>query len=144
MRTTLLLAIFALTISLTFTQKLSEEEPLEGSGQLINPDDEDFEASGLPPEDDENQKPSSVRPQFVTETGAEIKNVVQTEAPPTIVTRRPAADPESSPGNNLMIIIAIVVIVGILILVGLIICCCRKRKSQNEYTAGQRTAKDYI
>lgn len=127
MRAFLLLAFLVLSSTCSFAQKLSEEDALEGSGHLINPDDEDFESSGLPPEDDDNYKPSSVKPHFVTEGGKEVKNVAATDAP-TIVTRRPS-DSDSSAGNNWLIILVIGVIIGLVLLGLLVYCCCKKSKS---------------
>ncbi|KAE9556173.1 hypothetical protein FO519_000661 [Halicephalobus sp. NKZ332] len=144
MRAILLLTFLVLSSTYSVAQKLSEEDALEGSGHLMNPDDEDFESSGLPPEDDDNYKPSSVKPHFVTEGGTEIKNVAQTEAPSTIVTRRPTTDTDYSSGINWTLLIAIGVIILILLVIFLIFCYCRKRKSQSEYTAGTRREKEYV
>ena len=127
MRAILLLTFLVLSSTYSFAQKLSEEDALEGSGHLINPDDEDFESSGLPPEDDDTHKPSSIKPNFVTEGGTEIKNVAQTEAP-TIVTRRPSADSDSSAGSNWLIYLIVGAIIGLILLAILIFCCCKKRK----------------
>jgi sensor c-di-GMP phosphodiesterase-like protein len=137
-KASLLLGIFFFicVTNLSYSQKLSEEDALEGSANLMSPDDEDFnEHSGdgeLPPEVD--HKSSTFKPHFVTQPNVNeiIKETVGTDAPTTVVTSKPTKDAESADSNHTMLIVAIGVIVAVLILLVLVIVCCRKKKTDYE------------
>uniref|UniRef100_A0A914XZP5 Uncharacterized protein n=1 Tax=Panagrolaimus superbus TaxID=310955 RepID=A0A914XZP5_9BILA len=141
-KASLLLGIcFLLCVTnLSYAQKLSEEDALEGSANLMSPDDEDFnEHSGeLPPEVEEPRKSSTFKPHFVTQPNVNeiIKETVGTDAPTTVITDRPIKDAENADSNHTMLILAIAVIVAVLIVLVLVIACCRKKKSPADYEAG--------
>uniref|UniRef100_A0AC35FL82 Uncharacterized protein n=1 Tax=Panagrolaimus sp. PS1159 TaxID=55785 RepID=A0AC35FL82_9BILA len=138
-KASLLLGIlfFLCVTNLSYTQKLSEEDALEGSANLMSPDDEDFtEHSGeLPPEVEEPRKSSTFKPHFVTQPNVNeiIKETVGTDAPTTVITDKPIEDADS---NHTMLILAIAVIVTVLIVLVLVIVCCRRKSSPADYEAG--------
>jgi hypothetical protein len=138
-KASLLLGIFLIFCvpNLIFAQKLSEEDALEGSANLMSPDDEDFNehsGDGLPPEEVEHRKSSTFKPHFVTQPNVNeiIKETVPTDAPTTVITSKPTEDADTADSNHTMLIVAIGVIVTVLILLVLVIVCCRKKKTDYE------------
>ncbi|KAK0396919.1 hypothetical protein QR680_001912 [Steinernema hermaphroditum] len=125
-RWTVLLFAFLL-ISAGTAQKLSEEEPLEGSGNIDNPDDEDFAASGLPPEEDAHSA-SSV-PRFTNNNGEGAF---------------PYKSSETAGIDSTTVVIIVTVVLVVLIVLFVIVYTLRKRKSQPKYTAATPAGKEYI
>uniref|UniRef100_A0A7E4VGQ8 Transmembrane protein n=1 Tax=Panagrellus redivivus TaxID=6233 RepID=A0A7E4VGQ8_PANRE len=146
-RTVVCLAcVFLCAISASLAQKLSEEEAIEGSANLMSPDDEDsIQGSGLPPEPEHISRPATVKPQFVTkEAPVPIVPKLETESIPTVVTRRPPDVDAGATNDSLLIYIGAGVIIALLLIIILVFCCCRKSKNNTEYTQGTARNKDYV
>jgi hypothetical protein len=145
----LLYSLLLLTFSTA--QKLSEEDPLEGSANVVSPDDEDFEASGLPPEEDQQEKAQIKHSTAIVGDGEDTAQTEPSWQPTTaegitVISRRPttAQTPEAEAFSTAAVVGAIVVAIIVVAVIVIAVVCYRRRSKSDDYTQGTPRNKNYV
>ncbi|KAI6235238.1 hypothetical protein M3Y95_00030300 [Aphelenchoides besseyi] len=138
LRILLLLCTLAALLTISNGQKSVDDETIEGSANVDNPDDEEFDGdqSGLP---DDDEKTGS-------NPGAPTINVQPTTGQPvlkptTVIIQPGSVDSWSLDTTTLIILLGALFVVILIIVIAVV--CVRKRTNK-EYTRGNRAPNAYV
>jgi len=125
-------------------EKNTDDENVEGSANVQNPDDEDFEeeeASGLPPDDDD-KKEEQVKDIKENRDYLPPKPTQPPIHPTTVILKPGKVQDWSFDSSTIAILLGVLFLVVFIIIIAIII--CRKRSRKSEYTRGTRQSNAYV